>query len=441
VSPIAILIILNFALICVLLLKSSLSRRQRHCTLSDGGKPVVEFFLHGRGSGHWTGSWGLMEVLMEKGYDLRVYATKPMPPFAKRASPIALTRILRGEKVQDSLPAPSFVNYTLVDVLLPGMSLFQVLSVLWKRVPRWSGDPRPLVIISDGDFPGALQSYLYGIPSIHTTHGQMFAGIPPPSTLPKALIPSWDHQARLNGRNSMWTTYEVGFNPIPFVGLESVPRPRVRNVVRDMARQRHARIQAYQGLPQHHRPLVVTYFRDENGAKTVEMLLRESVDVVVFGSVPQLPDSLPGKLIPVGDPTYFVQFMGIADGVAGSGGCILQAECAYALIPLLSLYLKDDTEHELNVYMGKQVKLKNGNRLIFGMSFEDLAIAKSTPEEIQLFLDRVRKSDASTSFFEAQGQDQDSSSFLFRNELLDDIKESSDRIVEILEKERQKSKC
>ena len=52
------------------------NRQLSYCSAIVGGnrdressKPVIEFYLHGQGSGHWMGSWGLIEVLLEKGYD------------------------------------------------------------------------------------------------------------------------------------------------------------------------------------------------------------------------------------------------------------------------------------------------------------------------------------------------------------------------------------
>mmetsp|Transcript_4380 Transcript_4380/g.6312 ORF Transcript_4380/g.6312 Transcript_4380/m.6312 type:complete len:490 (+) Transcript_4380:146-1615(+) len=434
----SVIVALNIVLLCFIV---SSKRRHRHCLVKPGVKPVIEFFLHGRGSGHWTGSWGLMEILLEKGYDLRVYATKPIPSYSKHVNSSSLLQILAGEQVDEKEAAsPPIVNYSLVADIMPGMSVFEILSVLRKRLWRQETKEYPFMMISDGDFPGALQSYLYGIPSIYTTHGQMFTANPPPASLPGKLISDWNHQSRLNGRSSMWTTYQLGFNHVPFLS-NPLPRPRLRSEILKMAHERAARIEAYQGFQKSH-PLVVTYFRDKNGERVIKFLLQEGLDVVVFGEEPTFRESLPGRLIPVSDETYFVQFMGIADGIVASGGCILQAECVYAQIPMLALYLKDDTEHELNVYMSRELKYKDGKRLIYGFSFEELfAHSVALPAEAHLFLKSVRESNASSSFYETSGHKIDTSSFIYHNELLKGMIESSDILIKIIEKEKRISMC
>jgi hypothetical protein len=440
ISPITLLMALNFGLICFLLLRSG---SLRHCSITSGEKPVIEFYLHGRGSGHWTGSWGLMEVLIEKGYDLRVYATNPMPAVARDDDPEILLKIINGEPIQQEKMVASspFVNYTIVDDIMPDMSIWQITLVILKRVPRWSGISRPLMIITDGDVPSAWSSYFYGIPSLYMTHGQMFTANPPPPSLPKKYLPSWQKQATLNGRGSGLTTYAIGFNHVPF--LDSVARPWLRKVVLEMAKQRAARIAAYQGSSKKSpRPLLVTYFRDENGGPAIEMLLKEEVDVVVFGFVPKIRDSsLPGKIIPISDATLFVQFMGIADGIVSSSGCILQAECVYAEIPMLVLYKEGDSEHELNTYMSRQLKYNDGRRLIYGMRFEDVAAEGVMPEEAKLFLQQARESDASASFYETGGRPQIYSSAIVKNQLLEGAKSSSEVAMEIIEKEKQLATC
>eukprot|EP00546_Thalassionema_frauenfeldii_P014032 CAMPEP_0178930298 /NCGR_PEP_ID=MMETSP0786-20121207/21143_1 /TAXON_ID=186022 /ORGANISM="Thalassionema frauenfeldii, Strain CCMP 1798" /LENGTH=447 /DNA_ID=CAMNT_0020606781 /DNA_START=358 /DNA_END=1701 /DNA_ORIENTATION=+ len=435
ISKYSAILVINVVLLCFILSR----RRHRHCSVKPGVKPVIEFYLHGRGSGHWTGSWGLMQVLLEKGYDLTVYATKPIPLYSKQVNAITLLKILRGEQLDDKEAAsPPIVNYSLVADIMPGMSILEILSALGKRLRRQQA--RPFMIISDGDYPSALQSYLYGIPSIYTTHGQMFAANAPPASLPSALIDDWNYQSKLNGRSSMWTTYELGFNHVPFFS-NPLPRPRLRSEILKMAHERAARIEAYQGFQQHNR-LVVTYFRDKNGEPIIEFMLKAGFDVVVFGEKPVFHESLAGRLIPVSDATYFIQFMGIADGIVASGGSILQAECVYAQIPALALYLKGDTEHELNVYMSRQLKYKDGKRLIYGFSFEELLMRNSAiPEEAHLFLKRVRESNASASFYETQGRNIDTSSFIYNNELLKGTIESSEIILKILEEEKRISTC
>jgi Glycosyl transferase family 1 len=245
----------------------------------------------------------------------------------------------------------------------------------------------------------------------------------------------------------MWTTHKIGCSHVPY--LKSVPQPTMRKLVKAMAVQRTSRIAAYQGSQGKYKPLVVAYFRDSNGDHVIQMLLAVGIDVVVFGYTPNIitESSLPGRLIPLHDTSYFVQFMGIADGVVGSAGCMLQAECVYAQIPMLALHREDDTEQALNVYMSTQLRYNDGRQLIYGFSFEELAAASRSnarPNDLNEFLKDIRQSDVSASFYESKGKEiaDESSNFVLENELLDGFEELSTPILRIIEKERDRStKC
>mmetsp|Transcript_28103 Transcript_28103/g.43074 ORF Transcript_28103/g.43074 Transcript_28103/m.43074 type:complete len:417 (+) Transcript_28103:2151-3401(+) len=85
-------------------------------------------------------------------------------------------------------------------------------------------------------------------------------------------------------------------------------------------------------------------------------------------------DLPPPRLIRVSDRSLFVPLMTIADGVASSAGSQLLSECIYMHMPLFALYLQGDDEQVLNIAMTRhhnKVSKKQKRYDVFGTSFEE----------------------------------------------------------------------
>jgi hypothetical protein len=273
-------------------------------------RPLVEYFIHGRGNGHYARSMAVIESLNDVGIDVRMFIGRaPIWNFFHSAKPL-----LGGKKGQTTAIA--------VTSLQP-MPVFPTISHVMERI---MGDCEvalqtnryPLLVISDGDAPGMLRAYYGSIPSLAISHGQIFSiGIKPDWVLEdKRLNEAWDKQGRLNRNAALFSRWQIGTD---FGYLEPkqpsaiVARPPFRPEVLKMAVARkhvvdgsqliveeHEIAQRMANLVLHgnefvddkdtynaritssHRKLVLCYFRDHNGEIIIDALLQAGFDVLFF---------------------------------------------------------------------------------------------------------------------------------------------------------------
>ena len=309
--------------------------------LGDGPpRPFVEYYVHGRGIGHYARSIAIVEQLNRAGVDVRMFLTRASLWRAMHED----SKIIVDPE-QSDLPNPNdnsrpFVKRgktTAISItsLTPDQGFFDSLSHALERI---SGDCEvsassgryPQLVISDGDFPGMIRAEIGGIPSVGIAHGQLFTIAQKPKWISESgqLSEAWDKQGRLNHVSSYFAEWQIATH---FCFLESrynsgtVARPPLRPEVLQMA---EARKWARRGkmvlatsalendnsgsrgrLPQaerieellhagdprsvpvgsttvktdiHHRKLVICYFRDHNGEHLVQELLDADFDVVLF---------------------------------------------------------------------------------------------------------------------------------------------------------------
>lgn len=465
--------------------------------------PMVEYYVHGRGNGHYARSMAVIEALNREGVDVRMF----------------LGRATIWNFFRDFNPPPGVKGETTaveVNTIRPHLSFFHTLSLTLERI---MGDCEvgvhtqkyPMLVITDGDAPGMWRAKLGGIPSVGISHGQIFSICKKPDFIrrdPK-LNRAWNRQGEINHRAAWFTSWQIGTD---FLELETespsavVARPPLRPEVVNMVKMRRQRTfvghdervanyllygseeapfqagnktgAAANQLPVKHRKVVVCYFRDHNGAKVIQTLLKAGFDVVLFesgynkelegkvntghvygtgwvvgekdrlrmrkaaGLVPneqhptkqvltttttstnkrrRLEDhsassssssqqrsintSSGPRLMSITERNLFVPFMAVADGIAASAGSQLLSECMYAKLPLLAFYRSDDDEQVLNVELSRKERVRRPGIPVFGMSLESLQDQTSSTysvaqTEMQSFVDRVRNSTVSDSYFE-----------------------------------------
>jgi UDP-N-acetylglucosamine--N-acetylmuramyl-(pentapeptide) pyrophosphoryl-undecaprenol N-acetylglucosamine transferase len=399
---------------------------------------LIEFHIHSRGHGHWAGAIVTIEALSKLGYKFRLFAGRDPPIQPAPYDPELLELLLQGH--QPPMVAPikrDLLNY----IHVPQATMQQ--TFLWRmyiafcasiRNPSLS---RPILIITDGDAPGLIQGWWHGIPTLALAHGNVFVEPPPAWVVSNpSYLQAWRVEYRKNYINSIWADYKVGFNHVPIPNMLHIG---AREAVQEIARIRANQIASLeQGPPSttEHRRVVSSYFRDKNGGMLVHALLEEGIDVIVFGELEVPPSKGEGRLTRIDDAAYFVPVMGIVDGIIGSAGCNLAAECYYSQIPMLMLHSDWDTEHILNAAMARRTNTyEDGSRAIFSCAFTDLIVDDKLHQELQLFIERVKASNASTAFYERRKQNQLENHSLeeYRNELLEGSMDQMTEVLRILE--------
>lgn len=262
-------------------------------------QPLVEYYVHGRGNGHYVRSMAVIEALNKEGVDVRM--------FIGRATVWNFFRdYVAPKKTTGTTTAIS------IKTLLPTIGPFASLSLALERI---MGDCEvssetsryPMLVITDGDLPGMLRAELGGIPSVGISHGQLFAIANKPDYVSQDLRLSyaWDKQATLNQRASMFTSWQIGTN---FVNLETnkptaaVARPPLRPEFVKMTKYRKAyQIMEHNEIvknlflfgqenPPNTVPIVplrksiVCYFRDKDGQMAVDALHSMGFDIFWFAT-------------------------------------------------------------------------------------------------------------------------------------------------------------
>jgi len=261
--------------------------------------PLVEYYVHARGNGHYVRSMAVIEALNEAGIDVRM--------FIGRSTVWNFFRDYVAPKTTTGSTTAISVK-----TLLPTFGPVSSLSLLLERI---MGDCEvaaqtsryPMLVITDGDLPGMLRAEIGGIPSVGISHGQLFAVANKPEYIAQDPYYSkaWNKQATLNQRASMFTSWQIGTN---FVNLETskptaaVARPPLRPEFVKMTKYR----KSYQIMEHNDRvtnlflygqedlprtasiiPLrksIVCYFRDKDGQMAVKALHNMGFDVFWFAT-------------------------------------------------------------------------------------------------------------------------------------------------------------
>lgn len=303
-------------------------------------RPLVEYYVHGRGIGHYARSIAIVEQLNRAGVDVRMFLTRAslwraMHEDSKIIVDPESDLQHSSEGQHKSRPLVKRGKTTAISItsLTPDLGFFDSLSHALERI---SGDCEvsassgryPQLVISDGDFPGMIRAEIGGIPSVGIAHGQLFTIAQKPKWVQESaqLSEAWDKQGRLNHVSSYFAEWQIATH---FCFLESrynsgtVARAPLRPEVLQMAESRKwarrgkmmlatselennakngrlpqaERIEEilHAGDPRYiptgtnsmttnilHRKVVICYFRDHNGEELVQALLDANFDVVLF---------------------------------------------------------------------------------------------------------------------------------------------------------------
>ena len=304
----------------------------RVCTPPPGyeyqdGRPLVEYYIHGRGIGHYARSVAIVEELNKAGVDIRMFLSRAaMWRALHEDSKLMINEVQSQER--GTTTAISVASLT------PSMDFFTTLSHLVERIVgdcevAASTKRYPLLVITDGDMPGMLRAKFGGIPSVGISHGQLFSIAHKPSWVANngQLSRSWNKEGRLNAAASYFSEWQIATH---FCFLESnvasgvVARAPLRPEVLQMAvaRKRASQGEFMPDIPQvaqvkslllqddmmgsesgidknrgsvgndvvatvhptKRRKLVMCYFRDRNGGMVTDALLHAGFDVLVFDS-------------------------------------------------------------------------------------------------------------------------------------------------------------
>lgn len=273
-------------------------------------RPLVEYYIHGRGNGHYARSMAIIEALNDAGIDVRMFIGRaPIWNFFHQAKPKfrkskGVTTAIAVTSIQPSLDVSGTISHVLERIMGDCEVALQT-------------ERYPMLVISDGDAPGMLRAYFGNIPSLAISHGQIFnIGKKPDWVLEDArLNKAWDRQGWLNRKAALFSSWQIGTD---FCYLETkhpsaiVARPPLRPEVMRMAvarkhvrggnplvvsdaqvAQRMANLLLYgqEDIDQDkvkpyestlHRKVVLCYFRDHNGEMIIDALLQAGFDVLFF---------------------------------------------------------------------------------------------------------------------------------------------------------------
>jgi len=274
-------------------------------------RPLIEYYIHGRGNGHYARSMAIIETLNDIGIDVRMFIGRaPIWNFFHSAKPQ-----LGGKKGVTTAIAVTSIQ--------PSLDLWGTISHVLERIMgdcevALQTERYPMLVISDGDAPGMLRAYFGTIPSLAISHGQIFNIAKKPDWVleDSRLNAAWDKQGWLNRKAALFSSWQIGTD---FGYLETkhasaiVARPPLRPEVLQMSvARKHVRdgnplmvsdpeiAQRMANLLLHgqeymeekntkidrnttsHRKIVLCYFRDHNGEIMIDALLQAGFDVLFF---------------------------------------------------------------------------------------------------------------------------------------------------------------
>ena len=271
-------------------------------------RPLVEYYIHGRGNGHYARSMAIIERLNAMGIDVRMFIGRaPIWNFFHQAKPKlggtkGVTTAIAVTSIQPSLDLSGTISHVLERIMGDCEVALQT-------------ERYPVLVISDGDAPGMLRAYFGNIPSLAISHGQIFNIAKKPDWVleDKRLNAAWDKQGWLNRKAALFSSWQIGTD---FGYLETksasaiVARPPLRPEVLQMAvarkhvsdgnplmvsepeiakRMANLVLHGQEYVPNDtktdvvmHRKIVLCYFRDHNGEIIIDALLQAGFDVLFF---------------------------------------------------------------------------------------------------------------------------------------------------------------
>lgn len=339
--------------------------------LAVDARPLIEYYVHGRGMGHFQRSTMVSEFLNHHGYDVRLFLPDHLQDMFRSSWDYNSTR----------------TGITTLATLQPltRMDPYRTFVFVREQIRHqcqlsWTEQRFPMMVITDGDVSGMYRAAMGSIPVVSLSHGQVYYLAEQPPSMSKELQHAWGQQYLLNMASAIFANYVIAVHfdttsLVKRVGAwtpgQVVP-PMIRPAVLRLARVRRGLDPAPATLVPmvSERPLVVCYFRDGNGLKVVEALLRSDINVVLFdrdtttfhAALPAASDI--SQLTRVADPSLMVPYLYHAHGVASSAGFQLMSECIAIGLPMLAMHTEKDTEQRLNVAMSPG--------FVTGTSFEDL---------------------------------------------------------------------
>lgn len=223
-------------------------------------------------------------------------------------------------------------DFTPVRLTAPGPGLLRSIGARLPEDRARLERLEPDLVITDSDLSSLHIAAVLRIPSIALGHGLVFGHCRLPRFLPTRGV----LRETLNSGSSSWLAWRkvaVHFADAPIKTERGVlARPDLRD-----------------GLaPQpDHDGFVLTYFRDNNGAKVLQKLLDRGEEVVCFGrgEVPA------GVTLRAPSAAGFAEALGRCRAVVASAGNHLPAECAMLGKPMLALYKAGDVEQTMNAML------------------------------------------------------------------------------------------
>lgn len=280
----------------------------------------VSLVVHGRGRGHASRALACARALRDAGHALSIHGGGD------------------AEHVLKDMP-----EFRPLEPVRPGLSA----PLGWLR--RLAADPRELptdtaCVVSDGDQPSLVFARRRELPSVAVDHGLALVHGALPFR-PPALQRLYE---RLNAAPLGLADRLVAVHFLPF----ETASPRVlaaRPDVRDDLRG-----------PVTRDGFLLAYFRDGNGRDALALARAAGAEVVCFG---ERDPEVPGVEFRRPDRAEFAEHLRRCDGVIGSAGSNLLAECIYLKKPVLALHRRGDAEQALNARLVEHAGVGLGREL------------------------------------------------------------------------------
>jgi UDP-N-acetylglucosamine--N-acetylmuramyl-(pentapeptide) pyrophosphoryl-undecaprenol N-acetylglucosamine transferase len=289
-------------------------------------KPLVHYYVHGRGLGHATRSVAVIRALRAAGYRVLAFAG---PDGERLVRDAAVCRPVQSLPARFGPRTPPLVARRVAEA-------FAALRA-----------ERPVAVVSDSDLPGLLAARLAGLPAIAVGHGLMAATCRRP---PGASRLAWWREALKTRSSSLGATHHVA---VSFVPLEPLDRARTTVAAPALAPD----LLADPPRPDPAAPLVA-YFRDDNAHAVLDALAAHGHPVALF-SRHHHPPRAAIATHPV-ERDAFVAALRRAPAVVASAGSQLMSECVYLGVPQFALHDAADDEQRLNVELLRGAGLGNG---------------------------------------------------------------------------------
>ena len=225
--------------------------------------PLIEYYVHGRGNGHYARSVAIIEKILDKGIDVRMFIGRATMWKAvneaqdKKAKDNHINHAIQqvASNTTESKHPRGELTVKAVASIRPTMSLLDTISLMLERVITdckvAKGTNRyPLLVVTDGEWPGLIRSKAGSIPSVSVAHGQMFVIGQEPKWIrnDNILYKAWKKQKWLNSFTSWGANWIIATNfvdiPIKDKFNGVISRSPMRPEVIQMGQERQERKKA-----------------------------------------------------------------------------------------------------------------------------------------------------------------------------------------------------